>query len=68
MKYRRSVSRNYKSQERGKSFEIPKSELFKKVEENERKLDKMEKSINEMMEMMRKSKYEIHGRRDCSGC
>ena len=47
--------RNSKSQDRSKSFKRPKSELFKKVEETERQVDKMEKFIDEIMEMLRKS-------------
>ena len=52
------MSWNSKSQKRGRSFERPKSELFKKVEEIERKMekvDKVERSVIEIMEMLKKS-------------
>ena len=52
------MSWNSQSRERGSSVGRPKTELFKKVEEIERKLekvDKVERSVSEIMEMLNKS-------------
>ena len=56
-KFKRSMSRSSKSQERSKLIKRPKSELFKKVEEIERKMEKVEKverSVDDIMEMLKK--------------
>ena len=55
----RSQSRGkFQSRNRGKSQERPKSDLFKKVEEIEKKVekvDKVEKTVGEILEMLKKS-------------
>ena len=57
-KFGRSMSKSSQSRDRGRSNERPKSELFKKVEEIEKKMekvDRMEKSVGEMMEMLKRN-------------
>ena len=49
------MSWSSQSRERGRLYERPKSELFKKVEEIESKFEKVERSVSEIMEMLKKS-------------
>ena len=54
-KFGRSMLWNSQSRERGRSYERLKSEHFKKVEEIESKFEKVDKSVSEIMEMLKKS-------------
>ena len=57
-----NIQKRILSRDRGKSQKKPKSDLFKKVEEIEKKMvkvDKVEKDINEILEILKKSPVEF---------